>query len=195
VSFESIHIQQQKRYLRIHKGKEKGKVISVIENHNMRAWEESRYSSTILDLGTRKWVVRFTHLSLYPQGKSRRYPLHRRLCGPQSRSGRWGPEKWIHTAVGNWTLAVQSVARRYTYWTVPAPTKKLMSKYINKRLIFTIIQNDNNSKNNNSLELILLWCWHSKVQNLKFRKHENLSGSLYGSTLPYYQNRFPWDSL
>jgi hypothetical protein len=44
-----------------------------------------------LDLGTSWWwVVSFTPLLLYPRGKSLRYPLDRRLGGPQSRSGRHG---------------------------------------------------------------------------------------------------------
>jgi hypothetical protein len=44
-----------------------------------------RYSSTILDLGTRwRWVVNFTPLPLYPWGNSTRYPLDRRLGEPQS---------------------------------------------------------------------------------------------------------------
>jgi hypothetical protein len=48
----------------------------------------------ILDLGTRwRWVVSFTPLPLYPQGKSRRYPLDRRLGGTQSRSGRCDKEE------------------------------------------------------------------------------------------------------
>jgi hypothetical protein len=38
-------------------------------------------------------VVSFTPLPLYPRGKSPRYPLDRRLDGPQSRSGRRGEEK------------------------------------------------------------------------------------------------------
>jgi hypothetical protein len=39
------------------------------------------------DLGTRwRWVATFTPRSLCPQGKSPRYPLDRRLRGPQSRS-------------------------------------------------------------------------------------------------------------
>jgi hypothetical protein len=37
--------------------------------------------------------VSFTHRLLYPQGKSSRYPLGRRLGGPQSRSGRVVEEK------------------------------------------------------------------------------------------------------
>jgi len=41
----------------------------------------------ILDLGTkRRWVVSFTLRSLYIRGKSPRYPLDRRLGGPQNRS-------------------------------------------------------------------------------------------------------------
>jgi hypothetical protein len=39
------------------------------------------------------WVISFTPLPLYPRGKSPRYPLDRRLGGPQSRSGRRGEEK------------------------------------------------------------------------------------------------------
>jgi hypothetical protein len=35
-------------------------------------------------------VVSFTHRALYPQRKIPWYPLDRRLCGPQSRSGRSG---------------------------------------------------------------------------------------------------------
>jgi hypothetical protein len=43
-----------------------------------------RYSSTILNLGTRwRWVVKFTHLPLYSRGKNPRYSLDRRMSGPQ----------------------------------------------------------------------------------------------------------------
>jgi hypothetical protein len=38
----------------------------------------------------RRLVVRFTPRPLYPQGKSPRFPLDRRLGGPQIRSGRRG---------------------------------------------------------------------------------------------------------
>jgi hypothetical protein len=55
---------------------------------------EWRYSSTFLDLGTRwRWVVSFTSLPLYPRGYRPRYPLDRRLGGPQSQSGLCGEEK------------------------------------------------------------------------------------------------------
>jgi hypothetical protein len=39
------------------------------------------------------WVVSFTPLPPYPRGKNPRYPLDRRLGGPQNRSGRRGEEK------------------------------------------------------------------------------------------------------
>jgi hypothetical protein len=41
-------------------------------------------------------VVSFTPRPLYLQGKIRRYPLDRRLGGPQNRSGRGGEEKVIN---------------------------------------------------------------------------------------------------
>jgi hypothetical protein len=47
-----------------------------------------------LDLGTRwRWVDSFTPQPFYPQEKKPRYPLDRRLGGPQSRSGHGGEEK------------------------------------------------------------------------------------------------------
>jgi hypothetical protein len=55
---------------------------------------EWRISSTFLDLGIRwRRVVSFTPLLSYPRGNSARFPLHRRLGGPQNRSGRCGGEK------------------------------------------------------------------------------------------------------
>jgi hypothetical protein len=55
---------------------------------------EWMYRSTILHLGTRwRGVASFTPRSLYPWGNRLRYPLYRRLGGPQSRSGHCGEEK------------------------------------------------------------------------------------------------------
>jgi hypothetical protein len=55
---------------------------------------EWRYSSIILNLGTR-WmrVATFTPLPFKPQGNGPRYPMDRRLGGPQSRTGRCDDEK------------------------------------------------------------------------------------------------------
>jgi hypothetical protein len=51
-----------------------------------RCMGKRRYSSTILDLGTRwRCVVSFPQ-----QGKSPLYALDKRLGGPQSQSGLWG---------------------------------------------------------------------------------------------------------
>jgi hypothetical protein len=52
------------------------------------------YLHSFFDLGTRwRWVVSFTPRPLYTKGKSPLYPLDRRLCGPQRRSGRSGEER------------------------------------------------------------------------------------------------------
>jgi len=42
--------------------------------------------------GVVRWVVSFMHRLLNPRGKSPRYPLYRKLVGPQSRSGHDGRE-------------------------------------------------------------------------------------------------------
>jgi hypothetical protein len=57
-------------------------------------WGSEGIALLILDLGTR-WglVVSFTPRPFYLQGKSPRYPLDKRLGGPQIRSGRGGEEK------------------------------------------------------------------------------------------------------
>ena len=52
-----------------------------------------------------------------PPGKTR-YPLYRRLGGPQGRSGR---VRKILPPPGYDPREVQPVASRYTDWTIPAP--------------------------------------------------------------------------
>jgi hypothetical protein len=58
-----------------------------------RHMTEWRQSSAILNPGTsRMWVVSFTPLPLYPRRKSPRYPLDRRLGGPQNQCENCGEE-------------------------------------------------------------------------------------------------------
>jgi hypothetical protein len=45
-------------------------------------------------------MVSFTPHPLYPQGKSPRYPLDRKVGGPQSRSGRGGDAKNFQSPPG-----------------------------------------------------------------------------------------------
>jgi hypothetical protein len=55
------------------------------------------------------WLVSFSPRPLYPRGNWTRYPLDRRLGGPQSRSGHYGEEKNPYSA-GNRTPKDQPVA-------------------------------------------------------------------------------------
>jgi hypothetical protein len=56
--------------------------------------------------------------ALYLRGKDTRYPLDRRLDGPQSRSG----HKGLCRGSNPYRPVVQSVVRHYTAWATPAPT-------------------------------------------------------------------------
>jgi hypothetical protein len=63
---------------------------------------DCKYISTIFNLSIR-WirVVSFTTQPLYPNGRSPRYPLCRRLGGHQSRSGRCGEKISCHCQESN----------------------------------------------------------------------------------------------
>jgi hypothetical protein len=91
--------------------------LTTFSTRPWRRMGEWMHRSTFLDLGISwRWVVRFTQRPLYPQGKSPRYRLDRRLGGPQSRSGRCGEEKILDPA-GTRTptpWVIQPVASRYT---------------------------------------------------------------------------------
>jgi hypothetical protein len=65
--------------------------LSTVQRRHVEEW---RCSSNILALSTCcRSVVSFTPLPLYPRGENPRYPLGRRLGGPQSQSGRCGEKK------------------------------------------------------------------------------------------------------
>jgi hypothetical protein len=63
-------------------------------------------------------MVSFTTRPLYPWGKSLRYPLDRRLGGPQSRSGRHGEVKILvyPGTLNSDPSLIQPEASRYTDW-------------------------------------------------------------------------------
>jgi hypothetical protein len=70
------------------KGKE-GKVVHVLDQLITMPWRHMEEWDIAPPFLTRwRWVIRFTPLRLYPRGKNPRYPLYRRLSGPQVQSGR-----------------------------------------------------------------------------------------------------------
>jgi hypothetical protein len=79
-------------------------------------WEVEVYLHSFFDLSSKLWwVVSFTPLPLYPQGRIPCYPLDRRLGGPQSRfGGHGGEEKNSQPLRGLETPIIQSAAQRNT---------------------------------------------------------------------------------
>jgi hypothetical protein len=71
---------------------------------------------------------------VYPRGNNPRYPLDRRLGGPQNRSGQRGEEK-ILDPIGTRSpsLFLQPVASRYTDCTIPVPILGHMRTILWKR--------------------------------------------------------------
>jgi hypothetical protein len=64
----------------------------------------------------------------FTPGKETRYPLYRRLGGPQGRSGRI---QKIPSPPGFDPRTVQPVASHYTDWAIPAhPTHPVLTRYI-----------------------------------------------------------------
>jgi hypothetical protein len=116
-------------------GKAKSKVVPVLNWLSITHWRrvrKCRYSSIILDLGSRwRWVISFTPWPLYPQGKSPRYPLDRWLARPQNRCGRCGVEKRLSFLSGIEPFR-PSLVRRYTDWASPAPIQRQVERKLNK---------------------------------------------------------------
>jgi hypothetical protein len=87
-------------------------------------WEVEISLHSFFDFGTTwRWVVSFTHRTLYLQGKSSSYPLGRRLGGPQSHFGCGGEEKNSQPLPGLKLPIIQSVAQPYTDWAITAPAQ------------------------------------------------------------------------
>jgi hypothetical protein len=94
-------------------------------------WKSGGIAPLILGFSTRwRWVVSFTPLSLYLQGKSPWYPLDRRLGGPQSRSGRGSEEKNSQPLPGLEPSNIQPVAQRYTTELTRLPWYNMLSRWI-----------------------------------------------------------------
>jgi hypothetical protein len=103
----------------------KGKKVKVVPLHSTEVLlGDRRYSSysfltSALEGG--EWSASHPGRAL-PPGKEPRYPLYRRLGGPQSRSGCRGLEEKFCASVMDRTPAVQSVVRYCTDWATPAPS-------------------------------------------------------------------------
>jgi hypothetical protein len=80
-------------------------------------WRTGSIHPCFLDLDTgRRWVVSFGPRPLYTWEKSCRYPLDRRLDGPQDRSG-WRGEEKILDHTGIWTPTSRSSSPLASYYT------------------------------------------------------------------------------
>jgi hypothetical protein len=89
-------------------------------------WGVDVYIHIFLDPGTSwRWVVCFTLRPPYPRGKSRQYPLDRRLGGPQSQSGRHGEVKILDP-----TGTRNPTPRSSSPWSVTIPTELSRLPYI-----------------------------------------------------------------
>jgi hypothetical protein len=117
----------------------------LIFSIEFRCMGKRRYRSTILNPGTRfRRVVSFTPLSLYPRGKSSRYPLDRRKSGPQSPSERCGKENIFLPISEIEPQLLCPTASQYTDWAIPTPVyamklHKFMEKHVHSEEYITIL--------------------------------------------------------
>ena len=93
-----------------------------------------------------------------PPGQTR-YPLYRRLGGPQGRSGRM---QKISSPPGFDPRTVQPVAGRYTTELSRSRKNKMSSEsgmsFMSYTAIYTDPENNNNNNNNNNIYLLQLGC-------------------------------------
>ena len=89
-----------------------------------------------LDHGTRRgWGVSVTPRPLFTPGKTR-YPLYRRLCGPQGRSGQ---VRKTSPPPGSDPRSLQPVASRYTDWTVPVHEHKVGFMLLSNKSVVPVV--------------------------------------------------------
>jgi hypothetical protein len=107
-------------------------LLSIMTWRHMGKW---RYRSTVLHLGTRWWTVSASLPGRFkPRRKSPRYPLDRRLGGPQSRYGRCSVEKKFCHARNrytNWTTVRPHIAIWGSVWYSGGMTQLNMGKVTN----------------------------------------------------------------
>jgi hypothetical protein len=91
------------------------------------AWESGCIDPHFLDLGTIwRWVVSFTPQPLYCREKSSRYPLDRRLDGPESLWTTWRTERsWLYRDSNSDHSVFQPIASRSTDYAKP-PHKRVI---------------------------------------------------------------------
>jgi hypothetical protein len=107
------------------------KTYPLLKHHVIKMhWVNGDVASCIINLGTGwRLVVSFTPRPFYPRGKSPRYPLDRRLGGPQNRSGRGGEKKKIPATAGIRTAVVQPVAYSLYCLSYPGSSRNIVFLY------------------------------------------------------------------
>jgi hypothetical protein len=83
---------------------------------------------------------RHAPVALYPRGKDRRYPLYRRLGGPQSRSGHRGYRKNPLPSAGDRSWIVRSLVRSQTLYWLSYPAHSIVSAGLVSHLLLCAIK-------------------------------------------------------
>jgi hypothetical protein len=121
------------------KGKEvKFSLWFLTDHHTMKGyWGCRGVAPCILNLCTKwSWMVSFTPMLVYPQGKRPCYPLDRRLGGPQSQPRCSGEEKKSHPMPGLEPPIIQPVTQCYS-----TELSRLLLSLTNEKLseLFSIV--------------------------------------------------------
>jgi hypothetical protein len=114
--------ERKKRGIELTEAKKKAKAVPLQSWRRLGERRCNSYSFLSWALDGGEWSASHPGRAL-PRGKDHRYPLYRRLGGPQSRSGHMLLEKSFCLCRGsNLDLpVVQYVLRHYTDWATPAP--------------------------------------------------------------------------
>jgi hypothetical protein len=132
----------------------------------------SRYAMLTREKGrtapTHSWPRHYTmrgqrhaQVELYPGIKDPRYPLDRRLCGPQSWFGQRGYRKHPFASAGDRTPVVQSVVRHYTDWATPVHTL-IITRNIQKMQSYWLLKMMAHTEDGKK------WCiWHQDWKTLR----------------------------